>query len=133
MRKFVVVRHSEAEITLSMVRWGCVRRLALFWGKNLGIINRYYIGLFIPKYEIAVYEGRAEGSVSSKLVFFQKPLYIFYYPDAVIASKKWDELASILEHEGIFGTADFIKAGHPREQGLISNLNFEERLNRLFQ
>ena len=68
-----------------------------------------------------------------KVVFFQKPLYIFYYPDAVIASKKWDELVSILEGEGIFGTADFIRAGDPREQGLVSNLNFEERLNRFFQ
>src|ERR1700720_3646872 len=126
MRKFAVVLHSEAEITLSMVRWGWVRRLALFWGKKLGIINRFYVSLFIPKYEIAVYEG------GPKVVFFQKPLYIFYYPDAVIASKKWDELASVLEREGIFGTADFIRAGHPREQGLISNLNFEERLNRAF-
>jgi hypothetical protein len=125
MRKFAVVRHSEDEITLSMVRWGWVRRLALFWGKKLGIINRYFIALFIPKYEIAVYEGGT--------VFFQKPLYIFYYPDAVIASKKWDELASILEGEGIFGTADFIRSGDPREQGLFSNLNIEERLNRLFQ
>ena len=68
-----------------------------------------------------------------KVVFFQKPVYIFYYPDAVIASRKWDELVSILEREGIFGTADFIRAGEPREQGLVSNLNFEERLNRLFQ
>ena len=125
MRKFAVVRHREDEITLSMVRWGWVRRLALFWGKKLGVINRYFIALFIPKYEIAVYEGGT--------VFFQKPLYIFYYPDAVIASKKWDELASILEGEGIFGTADFIRAGNPREQGLVSNLNIEERLNRLFQ
>jgi len=127
MRKFAVVRHSEAEITLSMVRWGWVRRLALFWGKKLGTINRFYIALFIPKYEIAVYEG------GPKVVFFQKPLYIFYYPDAVIASRKWDELISILEREGVFGTADFIRAGEPREQGLVSNLNFEERLNRLFQ
>src|SRR6266481_3480225 len=125
MRKFAVVRHREDEITLSMVRWGWVRRLALFWGKKLGVINRYFIALFIPKYEIAVYEGGT--------VFFQKPLYIFYYPDAVIASKKWNELASILEGEGIFGTADFIRAGNPREQGLVSNLNIEERLNRLFQ
>jgi hypothetical protein len=103
-----------------------VRRLALCWGKKLGIINRFFIALFTPKYEIAVYEG------GPKVVLFQKPLYIFYYPDAVIASKKWDELASILAREGIFGTADFIRAGHPREQGLISNLNFEERLNRAF-
>ena len=51
----------------------------------------------------------------------------------MIASKKWDELASILEREGIFGTADFIRAGDPREQGLVSNLNIEERLDRLFQ
>ena len=57
MRKFAVVRHSEAEITLSMVRWGWVRRFALFWGKKLGKINRFYIALFTPKYEIAVYEG----------------------------------------------------------------------------
>jgi len=110
-----------------MVRWGWVRRLALFWGKKLGIINRFFIAFFIPKSEIAVYEG------GPKVVFFQKLLYIFYYPDAVIASRKWDELVSILEREGIFGTADFIKAGEPREQGLVSNLNFEERLNRLFQ
>ncbi len=64
MRKFAVVRHSEDEITLSMIGWGWVRRLALFWGKKLGVINRYYIALFIPKYEIAVYEGK--GSVFSK-------------------------------------------------------------------
>jgi hypothetical protein len=62
-----------------------------------------------------------------------KGLYIFYYPNAVIASRTWDELVSILEREGIFGTADFIRAGEPREQGLVSNLNFEEHLNRLFQ
>jgi len=67
MRKFAVVRHSEDEITLSMVSWGWVRRLALFWGKKLGIINRYYIALFIPRYEIAVYEG------GPKVVFFQSP------------------------------------------------------------
>jgi hypothetical protein len=127
MGKVAVVNHGESEITLSMVRWGWVRRLALFWGKKLGIINRFYIALFIPKYEIAVYEG------GPKVVFSQKPLYIFYYPDAVIASRKWDELVSILEREGIFGTADFIRAGEAREQGLVSNLNFEERLNRLFQ
>ena len=127
MRKFAIVRHSEAEITLSMVRWGWVRRLALFWGKKLGIINRFFIALFIPTHEIAVYEG------GPKVVFSQKPLYIFYYPDAGIASRKWDELVSILEREGIFGTADFIGAGEPREQGLVSNLNFEKRLNRLFQ
>jgi hypothetical protein len=77
--------------------------------------------------KIPVYEG------GPKVVFVQKPLYIFYYPNAVIASRKWDELVSILEREGIFGTADFIRAAEPREQGLVSNLNFEEHLNRLFQ
>jgi hypothetical protein len=123
----------EAEITLSMVKWGWVRRSALFWGKKLGIIDRFYIALFIPKYEIAVYEGRAKGNVFSKRAFFQNFRYIFYYPDAAIASRKWDELVSILEREGIFGTAEFIGAGDPEEQDFVSNLNFEEYLNRLFQ
>ena len=66
-------------------------------------------------------------------VFLQKPLYIFYYPDATTASRKWDELAPILAREGPFGTADFIRSGDPSEQGLLSNLNFEERVDRLFQ
>ena len=126
MRKFAVVRHNEDEITLSMVRWGWVRRLALFWGKKLGKINRFYIAIFTPKYEIAVFEG---GTVS-----FQKPYYILYYPDAVIASKRWDELASTLEREGFSGMPDFI-SDDPREEGFISNMEllFAERLNRLFQ
>ena len=128
MGKFAVVRHRETEITLSMVKWGITRRFALLWGKKLGIINRFYIALFIPKYEIAVYEGGPP-----LVALFHKPVYIFYYPDRMIAFRKWDELASILEREGIFGTADFIRAGHPRQQGLVSNLNFEERLNRLFE
>ena len=124
MRKFAVVRHSEAEITLSMVRWGWVRRFALFWGKKLGKINSLYIAIFTPKYEIAVYEGGT--------VFFQRPRYIFYYPDAAIASKRWGELASTLEREGFSGMSDFM-SDDPREEGFISNMDLllAERLRAL--
>jgi hypothetical protein len=85
----------------------------LFFGRKLGLINRFDISLFIPKYEIAVYEG------DPKVVFSQKPAYIFYYSNECIALKKWDELVSVLARDGIFGTAEFIRAGHPREQGFL--------------
>lgn len=78
--KVAVLNHDGAEITLSMVRWR-TRRLALFLGKRFGIINRLSIALFVPKYEIAVYDG------GRKAVFSRKPIYIFYYPDAGIALK----------------------------------------------
>jgi|SRR5271169_5951090 len=126
MGKVAVVNHDGSEITLSMVRWRA-RRLALFCGKKLGIINRFSIALFIPKYEIAVYNGGA------KVVFSQKPAYIFYYPNAAIALQKWDELAVILGKDGLYSIADFIRAGHPREQGFVSNLDYEAEMTRLFK
>ena len=98
-----------------------MRRLALFWGKKLGIINSLYIAIFTPKYEIAVYEGGT--------VFFQKPRYIFYYPDAAIASKRWDDLAFTLERDGFSGLSDFVRAGYPWEKGPIRNcLDLAEHL-----
>ena len=112
MGKVAVVKHGEDEITLSMVPWRA-RRLALYLGKKLGLINRFDIALFVPKYEIAVCEG------GPNVVFTTKPMCIFYYPNAKIALTKWDELKSILASGGIFGAADFIREGHPREQGVF--------------
>jgi hypothetical protein len=65
MGKVAVVNHRGSQITLSMVKWS-VRRLALYWGKKLRLINRLSIALFIPKYEIAVYDG------GPKVVFSEK-------------------------------------------------------------
>jgi hypothetical protein len=126
MGKVAVVNHGGSEITLSMVRWRA-RRLALFWGKKLGIINRFSIALFIPKYEIAVYDG------GPKVVFSRKPLYYFYYPNAKIAFQKWDELAAIFAAEGLYGISDFIRAGEPRVQGvlLVEEPSFREQIERL--
>lgn len=45
--------------------------------------------------------------------------------------RKSDELTSILVSEGIYGLADFIRDGHPREQGLVSNFDFNAELERL--
>lgn len=71
MGKVAVVKHGADEITLSMVRWRA-RRLMLYCEKKLGLINSFDIALFVPKYEIAVYEG-GPGSV-----FTKKPEDIFF-------------------------------------------------------
>jgi hypothetical protein len=124
MAKVAVVRYRGSEITLSMVRWRA-RRLALFLGKKLGLISRFSIALFIPKYEIAIYDG-------PKAVFSEKPYIIFYYPTAKIAFQKWAELRAIIAAEGPFGIGDFIRNGEPREQGQ-SDFDLEGRMARLFQ
>jgi hypothetical protein len=126
MGKVAVLNHGKTEITLRMIRWR-TRRVALFLGKKFGLINRFSIALFVPKYEIDVFDS------SRKAIFSQKPVYIFYYPSADIALRKWDELTSLLAVEGLYGIADFIRAGHPREQGLVSNLDFDAELRRLFK
>ena len=127
MGKVAVVSRGDSEITLSMVRWRA-RRFTLFWGKKLGIVNRFSIALFIPKYEIAVYDG------GPKVVFSQKPYIIFYYPTAKIAVQKWEELTVIFKDGGLYASAlsDFIRSGHPREQG-VSDIDFAGQMARLFK
>jgi hypothetical protein len=49
--------YEGSEITLSMVKWGAVRRLLLSLGKRFRLVNRFSIALFVPRYEIALYEG----------------------------------------------------------------------------
>jgi len=75
MGKVTVVHHDDAEITLSMVKWGIFRRSLLVLGKRLGLINSFSVAAFVPWYEIAIYDG-GMASVLSK-----KPYLIFYYPD----------------------------------------------------
>jgi hypothetical protein len=129
MGKVTVVNHEGSEITLSMVKWGWPRRLMLSLGKKLRIFNRFSIALFVPKYEIAIYDG------GSRVVFSQKPYIMFYYPDAGAASSKWNELATIFERGGLYGDElqDFIRAGHPREQGVLLIERFHDQIERLFR
>lgn len=125
MGKVAVLKHAGDEITLSMVKWR-VRRPLLSLGKKLGLINRFYIALFVPKYEIAIFKG------AKTWVLLSKPTDIFYYPDADIAHRKWGELKSILTADGIYGLADFIGDASSAEQGHVSNLDFHAEL-RSFQ
>lgn len=125
MGKVAVVNHGGSQITLSIVKWGG-RRLASYWGKKFRLINRFSIALFIPKYEIAVYDGKP------KVVFSEKPYIIFYYPNKKLAFQKWDELVGIFTHRGLYAVPDFIRAGHPHEQG-VSEFDFEGRMARLFK
>lgn len=86
--------------------------LALFWGKKLGIVNRFSIALFVPKYEIAFYDG------GPKVVFSEKPYIIFYYPNAKIAFQKWDELAAIFAAEGALRNCGLHQGGAARARGI---------------
>jgi len=131
--KVAVVNHERSEITLSMVKWGPLRRLMLSFGEKRGIVDGHSITPFVPKYEIAIYDG------GPQVVFSQKPYIIFYYPDASTAFRKWGELATIFEKGGLYGSqlSNFIEAGHPREQGVLLveslSLSVREQIERLMQ
>jgi hypothetical protein len=61
--------------------------------------------LFIPKYEIAVYEGAAP------VVFSKAPEMVFYYPDKAAALLRLGDLESAIVEGGLDGapTLDFIR------------------------
>ena len=111
MRKLDTVTHQGSKLTLSMIKWGVLRRAALARiGQGAGSP-----ALFIPRYEIAIYEG------SQSVVFSQRPTMLFYYPDEETALEKWDELVGIVKVGGLYAISEFIRNGDPRKQGFLTN------------
>lgn len=115
MGKVAVVDHAGSEITLSMIRFGFPRRMLLRFAKRYRLVDRFRFPLFIPKYEIAIFDG------GRKAVFsLRQPHLVFYYPDANAASRKWNQLTAAVEQGGLHGKEiiQFIRDGQPCEQGV---------------
>jgi|GEM_PF-6626496 len=107
--KLRVVRWNGFDFTLSLIRWGFLRRYRARRGK----ITFFDTGaLFIPKYEIAVYEGAAP------VVFSKAPEMVFYYPDKAAALLRLGDLESAIVEGGLDGapTLDFIRDANPQRQ-----------------
>jgi hypothetical protein len=86
MGKVAVVDHAGKRITLSLIRFGPLKRLLWRCGKRFGMIKSYEWAIFTPRYEIGVFDG------SPRVLSSNMPHYIFYYPDADTANRKWSEL-----------------------------------------
>lgn len=109
-----IASYEGSEITLSMVKWVAVRRWLLSLGKRVRLVNRFSIALFVPRYEIALYEG------NPGVVFSNRPFIIFYYPNQAIARTKLEELVGVVQQGELLGKQlqDFLRNGAPREQGV---------------
>lgn len=107
--KLRVVRWNGFDFTLSLIRWGFLRRYRARRGK----ITFFDTGaLFIPKYEISVYEGAPE------VVYSNAPEFVFYYPDKAAALLRLGDLESAIVEGGLDGAPmrDFIWDANPQRQ-----------------
>lgn len=111
MGELTTVTHKGTEITLSMIKWGVLRRMAL---------SRMHLGSnaparFVPRYETAIYKG------TPKAIWSSKPIYVFYFPDRELAFAKWHELIANLRSCGLYGEQmrAFIRDGNPQTQGFL--------------
>jgi hypothetical protein len=113
MGELVTVAHDGSEITLSMIKWGAVRRWMLSKTRGSDAPAR-----FVPEYEIAIYEG------SPKVVLSKNPIFKFFYRDKETALEKLDELAAIIKQDGLNGDGiwEFASKGDPRKQGFLGKL-----------
>jgi hypothetical protein len=109
MGELAIVTFEEKTFTLSMVRWGFLRRRK----SNKQGFMRLTGASFIPKYEIAVYDGKP--SVVFKLGL---PETVFYYPDKQLAMENFHDLRAAIAEGGIFGERfrRLISAAEPQKQ-----------------
>jgi hypothetical protein len=126
MGKFAVVEFEGSEITLSMVKWGAIRRSALRLSTSFGSGCR-----FVPSHELAIYEG------GRKVVWSKVPYIVFYFADKKIAETKFEQLVALMRKVGISGVSGFMRDGDFREQGFLRSWDlggksFEETILDMF-
>jgi hypothetical protein len=106
--KVRVVQWNGFDFTLSLIRWGILRRYRARRGK----ITFFDTGaLFIPKYEIAVYKGDPPFDINT-------PEMVFYYPDKAAALLRLGDLEAAISEGGLDGAPlrDFIQDANPKRQ-----------------
>lgn len=98
MGRVAVVKHYDSDITLSMVKWGFLRRV-VFGGtrtlKQRARALKKHLITFTPTNELAVYDGPKEAA------WREKPYAVFYFADEAVANAKFDQLKEEAEREGI--------------------------------
>jgi hypothetical protein len=112
MGELAKITHNGTDITVSMIKWGVLRRTALSLMMKCG---QRAPTRFVPKYETAVVKGS---------FFTSKPIYVFYYPNRQVAYKKWSELTANLKSGGLYGQEmqALFRNMKRDEQGYVANL-----------
>jgi hypothetical protein len=115
MDKVAFVIFEGSEITLGMAKWSALRRAALFFGMRLGLLSRLSPTLFVPAYEIGIYD------CGPNRAFSKQPYLAFYFANEKIAQRKFQELSALLQERGLHSEplSVFIENGNPSEQGLF--------------
>lgn len=121
MRDVEVAKYEGSEITLSMVKWGAVRRSVRFLEKEFRLANPLCTPPFVPHYEIALFEG------NPCRVLSKRPFIVFYYQEEAIARAKLEELIALVQQGRLLREPllEFMHKGNPAEQGVVLD---EDRL-----
>jgi hypothetical protein len=107
----------DGVFTLSMIRWGVVRR---------GLLQLFSRGSrltdFIPRYETALYEG-GTSRVNSPTIASFNPLLTVLYADEEAALRGWEELAATIKKFGLVGLHVFgRRLNDPRREAWFSGV-----------
>jgi hypothetical protein len=70
MGKVAVVDHAGKRITLSLIKFGPLKRLLWRFGKRFGMIKSYEWAIFTPRYEIGVFDGSPCSLLTCPIIYF---------------------------------------------------------------
>ena len=116
MGEVAVINYEGSEITMSLIKWGILRRAMTSIGMML---SRFFGGAppkFVPAYELALYGG------SPSTVFREQPYIVFYFANRQIAEMKFEELKQELQTVGLLSaiSASLKKIVNDREPDKIN-------------
>ncbi len=103
------ISYDSNDYTLSLVKWGFVRKV-------MAKLFKASPFMFIPSYELVIYE-RNEGAIK-----YNNPCFVFHFADKEIAASRMNWAKELIESKGMESFIEHLRNFDPRREGIYSDL-----------
>lgn len=103
------ISHESNEYTLSLVKWGFIRKV-------MAKIFKASPFMFIPSYELAIYERKESG------LKYNNPCFVFHFSDKEMATSRMNWAKELIESGGMASLIEHLHNLDPKREGIYSDL-----------
>lgn len=112
-RHFEQIEGWGGRLTVSMVKWGVLRRLIVSAANIFVRPNGVQRPSFVPAFELAVFDSGVR----------HKPVVQIYFANGEAAQRGWDYVTIAIKQQGIMGATDYVCRIRPSEMREFGKLN----------
>ncbi len=93
-----LIEGADGRFTVSMIKWGFLRRLLVSGIYTVSKPNRFEQPSFVPAFELAVFSRSP----------LRRPVVLIHFADDAAAKRGWEAITSAIRERGLKGATDYV-------------------------